>query len=198
MKKTTSISVIISCVTSIALVLSGCTQPLNCTVTNIGGATIGGDFSLMSETGEIVTREDVISRPTFVYFGYTYCPDFCPLDTANMARAVDLLAEYGEETGLLFITIDPERDTPEVLSAYTDSFHDRMIGLTGSAEQVEQAAKAYKVYYAKNEDPAYSEYLMSHSTFTYLVDGAGEYLTHFSHGTSPEEMAEQTACILRS
>lgn len=181
-----------------ALLVSACNQNQNCDVPNVGGAAIGGDFSLISESGETVTRDDVITKPTLVYFGYTYCPDFCPQDAANMARAADLLEEQGIDIGLLFISIDPERDTPEVLKDYTDSFHNKMIGLTGAPEQVDQAAKAYKVYYAKNEDPAYTEYLMAHSTFTYLVDKAGDYLTHFSFGTAPEIIAEKTACIMKN
>lgn len=187
-----------ACVCSVAILVAACNQSLDCVVPNIGGADIGGDFSLINGAGKAVTRQDVITKPSLVYFGYTYCPDFCPVDVANMARANDLIKENNSnhDVGLVFITIDPARDTPQIISEYIKNFSDDMVGLTGSDENIEAAAKAYKVYYAKNNDPSYSEYLMAHSTFTYLVDAAGEYLMHFSHNTPPETIAQQTACIL--
>jgi len=196
MEKTSIRVLLTACVCSVALLVASCNQTPQCNIPNTGGAAIGGDFSLTDETGNLVTREDVITKPTLVYFGYTYCPDFCPQDAANIARAADLLETQDLDVGLVFITIDPERDTPEVLAEYTQNFHDDMIGLTGSAQQVEDAAKGYKVYYAKSNDPSYSEYLMAHSTFTYLVDAAGEYIVHFSHNTPPEVIAEKTACFI--
>ncbi len=161
-----------------------------------GAASIGGPFELVSETGATVTDADIIDRPTMVYFGYTFCPDVCPVDAANMAAAADILAEQGLDVGTAFITIDPARDTPAVLADFTDNLHPDMIGLTGSDEQIAAAAKAYRVFYQKapGDDPAF--YLMDHSAFGYLMTTGNRFLEVFRHGTSPTEMAEATACHL--
>ena len=112
-----------------------------------GSAQIGGPFELVSETGETVTDADVIDKPTLIYFGYTFCPDVCPLDAARNAAAVDILEERGDMVKPVFISVDPARDTPEVLAEFTDYLHPRMVGLTGSPEQVRAASKAYRTYY---------------------------------------------------
>jgi len=166
-----------------------------CGATAVAGGDIGGPFELISETGETVTHEDVITEPTLVYFGYTFCPDVCPLDAARNAAAVDILAEQGISVTPLFITIDPARDTPEVVGEYTDNFHPKMIGLTGSDEQIAAASKAYRTYYSKaDDDPEY--YLMQHSTFTYLVLPDEGFVEFFKQPTPAEEMAEKTACFV--
>ena len=169
---------------------------VNCGSTVVGG-DIGGPFELVSETGATVTDEDIISEPVLIYFGFSFCPDFCPLDAARNATAVDLLAEQGVDVTPVFITIDPARDTPEVMADYTDNFHPKMIGLTGSVEQVDAAAKAYRAYYAKaDNDPEY--YLMQHSTFTYLVLPETGFVEFFRQTDSAEEVAEATACFVRT
>ena len=168
-----------------------------CGATAVAGGDIGGPFELVSETGETVTSADVITEPTLVYFGYTFCPDVCPLDAARNAAAVDILAEQGISVTPLFITIDPARDTPEVVGNYTDNFHPKMIGLTGSDEQVDIASKAYRTYYQKaDNDPEY--YLMNHSTFTYLVTPDQGFVEFFKQPTPAEEVAEITACYVTS
>ncbi|RVT83436.1 SCO family protein [Rhodobacteraceae bacterium CCMM004] len=168
-----------------------------------GAAAIGGDFELVSETGETVTQADVLDRPSLVYFGYTFCPDVCPLDAARNAEVADLVAAQGHDVQPVFITIDPERDTPEVLAEFTDYLHPQMLGLTGSAEQVARASKAYKTYYAKRatDDPDW--YLMDHSVFTYLVLPDHGFVEFFrgapnggSGGVEAEEMAQTVACFL--
>ncbi len=166
-----------------------------CGTTAVGGADIGGPFELVSETGETVTDADMITEPTLVYFGYTFCPDVCPLDAARNAAAVDILAEQGISVTPLFITIDPARDTQEVVGEYTDNFHPKMIGLTGSDEQIAVVSRAYKTYYSKaDDDPDY--YLMQHSTFTYLVLPEIGFVEFFRQPTSAEEVAEVTACFV--
>ncbi|WP_102106645.1 SCO family protein [Oceaniglobus roseus] len=170
-----------------------------------GTASIGGPFTLVSETGETVTDKDVITRPSLIYFGYTFCPDVCPLDAARNAEAVDLLAERGFDVQPVFITIDPARDTPEVLTEFTDYLHPQMLGLTGSPEQVKAASQAYKTYYAKREgdDPDY--YLMDHSVFTYLVLPDRGFVEFFrgapsaaGDGVTAEQVADRTACFLEA
>ncbi|MFQ1701242.1 SCO family protein [Loktanella agnita] len=165
-----------------------------CGSTAVAGGAIGGPFELMSETGETVTDKDVITKPTLVYFGYTFCPDVCPLDSMRNAQAAYLLADQGVDLGTVFISVDPQRDTPEVVRDFTDNFHDDMIGLTGTPEQVAAASQAYKTYYRVQEgDPEY--YLVDHSTQTYLVFPDTGFATFFRRDTTPEEIAATTACF---
>jgi protein SCO1/2 len=166
--------------------------PPDCGV--VAGGDIGGPFTLRSETGAIVTDRDVITEPTLVYFGYTFCPDVCPLDNARNAAAVDLLADHGISATPLFISIDPDRDSVDVVRDYADNFHDKMIGLTGTNAQVASASRAYRTYYQKEEgDPDY--YLVAHSTSTYLVLPEIGFATYFGREDSAEHVAEVTACI---
>ncbi|PUB17201.1 SCO family protein [Yoonia sediminilitoris] len=168
-----------------------------CGTTAVAGGDIGGPFELVNEDGVTVTDADVITEPTLVYFGYTFCPDVCPLDAARNAAAVDILAEQGMSVTPVFITIDPVRDTVEVVREYTDNFHPKMIGLTGSEEQIAAASQAYKTYYNKaDDDPEY--YLMQHSTFTYLMLPDKGFVEFFRQPTPAEEMAEITACHINA
>jgi len=161
-----------------------------------GGATIGGPFTLVSETGETVQDTDIITRPTLIYFGYTFCPDVCPTDVAVMAQAASILEENGAPVNTAFVSVDPARDTPEVVGDFTGLMHDDMIGLTGSEEQVAAAAKAYKVYYQKAEgdDPEY--YLMDHSAFIYLMAPNEGFLQVYRRGETPESIAENVGCFV--
>ena len=162
-----------------------------------GGAAIGGPFELIAPDGRVVTEEDVIDRPVLVYFGYTFCPDVCPFDVARNALAVDILEEQGIDVRPVFITVDPERDTPEVMQDYAADMHPKMIALTGSADQIKTTAQAYKVYYAKGTGEG-EFYLMDHSTFTYLMLPGTGLATYFGRDATPEEMAEQTSCLIAS
>lgn len=162
-----------------------------------GAGAIGGPFTLTAGDGRRVTEADVITGPTLIYFGYAFCPDICPTDLARNALAVDLLAERGVETALAFITIDPERDTPEVASTFAESVHPKMIGLSGSAEDIGEAAKEYRVYYRKaGDDPQF--YLMDHSTFTYLATPGRPFVTFFRSDATPEAIADSVACHVGS
>ena len=166
-----------------------------CGDTAVAGASIGGPFELMSETGALVTDADIITKPTLVYFGYTFCPDVCPLDSARNAQAAYILADEGYDVGTVFITVDPERDTAEVVGDFTDNFHDDMIGLTGTPEQVDAASKAYRTYYRKQDgDDEY--YLVDHSTQTYLMFPDNQFVTFFKRAHTSEQMAETTACFI--
>lgn len=154
-----------------------------------GQEPIGGPFELIDHTGARRTDADYHGKLALIYFGYTYCPDVCPTDLQAIASALDLLGEGGHAVQPLFITIDPERDTPEHLAGYVPLFHPRLVGLTGEADAIRRAARAYKVYYAKVVLPKLSDYAMDHSAFIYLVNADGEYLGFFPPGTSPERMA---------
>lgn len=155
------------------------------------GSAIGGPFNLVDQHGRAVSDADLRGQYLLVYFGYTYCPDVCPTELQTMSRAIDLLGEEGEKVTPVFITVDPERDTVEQLAAYAEHFHPRLVALTGTAEQVAAAAKAYRVIYRKVEDESAAEYLMDHSSIVYLMDPKGRFVTHFGGGTGPEKMAER-------
>ena len=163
----------------------------------VAGADIGGPFELVSETGETVTEADVLSEPALLYFGYTFCPDVCPIDAARNAEAVDLLAEQGHDVTPIFITVDPARDTPEVLREYTDYMHPRMLGLTGTAEQVDDAAASWRVYYSA-QDSGDEYYLVDHTTLTYLVMPGRGLVDFFRRDATAADVAERTACVLDS
>lgn len=158
-------------------------------------ANIGGPFDLIDQTGAPRTDKDFAGTPMLIYFGYTFCPDICPTELAKMARAVDLLQAGGTAAQPIFvtpvfITIDPERDTPEHLAGYVRLFHPRLVGLTGDADAIADIAHAYKVFYAKVESDEFSDYLMDHSSYFYLVDGQGETVGVFPMALTAQELAE--------
>ena len=156
-----------------------------------GRALIGGPFSLVDQNGERVTEATFTGRAKVMYFGYSYCPDMCPLGLATIAAAYDQLTpDERAQVAPIFVTVDPERDTVEALADYVDLFHPALVGLTGTAEEVAAAAGAYRVYYRKAESETATEYLVDHSTFTYLMDGDNDYVTHFGHDVSSEDMVE--------
>ena len=173
-------------------------QFAQCRVNNVMGSanSIGGPFTLVDETGKTVTDKDVITGPTLVYFGYTFCPDVCPLDNSRNAEAVELLEEEGRIVTPVFISIDPTRDTPQSMAEFTDIMHPRMIGLTGAPEQTKAASKAYRTYFKKEEDGDPEYYLVDHSTQTYLVFPKHGFVEFFRRDVSAEEMAKRVSCFV--
>jgi protein SCO1/2 len=161
-----------------------------------GTPLVGGPFRLTDQHGVGVTDEDFRGEYLLIYFGYTYCPDVCPTSLQAMAEAIDALGEHAGRVRPIFFTIDPERDTVEAMQAYVTHFHPRMVGLTGTPEQVAAAAKAYRIYYRKAQDEGMGDYLMDHSSLYYLMGPDGAFLTHFPYGTAPERMAAAIARYL--
>jgi cytochrome oxidase Cu insertion factor (SCO1/SenC/PrrC family) len=162
--------------------------------THSGKALIGGPFTLTNQKGERVTDETFRGKYMLVSFGYTSCPDVCPAELQLMSNALDLLGAKGEKVTPIFVTIDPERDTVSQIAGYVENFHPRMVGLTGTPEEVKTAAGAYRVYYAKSEGASTAGgYLMDHSTFLYLMDPQGQYVTHFPYGITREKLADGIA-----
>jgi protein SCO1/2 len=162
-----------------------------------GIPSIGGAFTLVDHQGRTTTERDLAGKLLLVYFGFTFCPDVCPTELQTMSLALDVLGPAAEQVQPVFVSVDPERDTPVQLAEYLKSFHARFLGLTGSPEQVQAAARAYKVYYAKAkagaDDAAYS---VDHTGFVYLMDRQNRYLAHFAPGTPPERMAERIRAAL--
>lgn len=160
-----------------------------------GSSQIGGPFELVNSQGKTVSDKDVLSGPSLIYFGYTFCPDVCPLDTSRNAEAIDILDERGQTVTPVFISIDPERDTPQAVGEFAENLHDRMIGLTGTPEQVRVASKAYKTYYKAH--PAEDEYyLVDHSTFSYLVLPEYGFVEFFRRDLSADDLADKIECFL--
>lgn len=170
-----------------------------CNATQVAGDgnQIGGPFELVNAQGETVTDADVITEPSLIYFGYTFCPDVCPLDTARNAEAVDVLAERGISVTPVFITVDPERDTPELVGDFAYNLHEKMIGLTGSLAQTDAASKTYRTYY-KAHDKSDEFYLVDHSTFTYLVMPEQGFVEFFRRDVSADAMADRVACFVEN
>lgn len=159
-----------------------------------GSAQIGGPFELVDGDGLTVSDADVITRPTLVYFGYTFCPDICPTDLSRNAIAADLLAERGVDAGQVFVTIDPERDTPDVVKDFTGFIHPDLRGLSGSVEAIADAASKYRVLFQKSDDDE-EFYLMSHSTFTYLMVPGHGFLDFFQSTATAEDVADSVSCF---
>jgi protein SCO1/2 len=154
------------------------------------GMTLGGPFSLTDQNGRAVTESDFAGRFLLVYFGFTYCPDVCPTELGTIASALDLLDGQAERVTPVFISVDPERDTPAAMADYVSRFHPRMVGLTGTPQQVSAAARAYRVFFAKVQRPEMTQYLIDHSSFIYLVGPDGKVRTLFRPETAPEAIAE--------
>ena len=161
----------------------------------LAGAAIGGDFTLTGEDGEEVSWSDFDGQYRTIYFGYAYCPDVCPTDVQRMAQGLRLFEKESPELARqiqpIFITVDPARDTQAVVGEFTDAFHPRLLGLTGTPEQVEKAADVFRVYYQKGEDQPGGGYLMDHSNFTFLFGPDGAPLATLPTDLGPEAVAEE-------
>lgn len=155
-----------------------------------GRGHVGGPFELVDQSGHRRTDADFKGKLLIVYFGYTYCPDICPTDLTQIGLAVDKLGDLGNDVQPLFITLDPERDTPKALAQYVPMFHPRLIGLTGTPEQVRAVADSYMAYYAKYVPSDGGAYLIDHTGVIYLIGRSGEYLGFFPPGTSADRMVE--------
>jgi protein SCO1 len=161
-------------------------------VQSSGAALIGGPFSLVGGDGKPVTDRDFRGRYMLIFFGFTHCPDICPAELQVVAQALEQLGDKAKKVVPIFITLDPERDTPEAMANYVKSFGPNFVGLTGSPEAIAAAAKAYRVAYCKVENKeSAGDYSVDHSALVYLMDPEGRYVTHFSYGLSADQMAEK-------
>jgi len=161
----------------------------------LAGAAIGGPFELVDAAGKTVRWSDFDGKYRIIYFGYAYCPDVCPLDVQRMMQGYNRFKEAEPELAAqvqpLFVTIDPERDTPEVVGEFASAFSDDLVGLTGTPEQVAQAAKAFAVYYEKGEQGEAGGYLMDHSRAAYLMGRKGEPIALLPVEKSGDEVAAE-------
>jgi protein SCO1/2 len=151
-------------------------------------ALIGGAFALEDGDGKTISDQTLRGRPFLVYFGYTHCPDVCPTE---LARISDILAKMGDKAiPALFITVDPQRDTPKIMQDYVSSFDSRIVGLSGSPQAIEAAEKAFRVYARKGQAQAGGDYSMDHSSVVYLMDKSGAFVEAFNAERPPEEAAK--------
>lgn len=162
-----------------------------------GTALIGGPFTLIDKDGKTVTDTDFRGRYMLVYFGFTHCPDICPTGLLLIGNALEQLGSKGQQIAPVFITLDPERDTPAIMGQYVSHFSERLIGLSGSPEQVRQVAEAYKVYYRKTDATPGADYMIDHSGYMYLMGPDGTYLTHFPHQISESALKDGLAKFVR-
>ena len=160
------------------------------TVRTVGEALVGGPFTLTDHSGKRVTDVDFRSRYMLVYFGYTWCPDVCPTELQVISAALDRMGDEAARIKPVFITVDPERDTVAQMADYVGSFHQSLVGLTGSAEEIAAVAKAYRVYYAKAAPDSAGNYAVDHGSLIYLMSPEGKFVTHFTYGTDPDKLAQ--------
>ncbi|MBV8593464.1 MAG: SCO family protein [Caulobacteraceae bacterium] len=155
---------------------------------------IGGPFALQDGNGRTVTSDSLRGKPFLVYFGYTHCPDVCPTELARMA---DALAKMGDKAiPGLFVTVDPERDTPKVMQDYASSFGPAIVGLSGSPQAIGAMEKAYRVYSRKGQAQPDGSYSMDHSSIVYLMDKSGGFVAPLDLDRPPEEVAKELARYL--
>jgi protein SCO1/2 len=151
-------------------------------------ALIGGAFALEDGAGKTISDQTLRGKPFLVYFGYTHCPDVCPTE---LARISDILSKMGDKSiPALFITVDPERDTPKLMQDYVSSFNPAVIGLSGSPQAVEATEKTFRVYARKGQKQPDGDYSMDHSSIVYLMDKNGAFVEAFNVERSPEDAAK--------
>ncbi len=174
-------------------------------VQTTGKTLIGGPFNLTDHTGAPRSDKDFRGKYMLIYFGYSFCPDICPTDLQKMTRALNLVGADASKIQPIFITIDPERDTPEQMKSYVSNFHPTMIGLTGSLSNIDAVKKSYKVYGVKvdeNGKPSKNivgtDYLMDHSPQTFFMDPNGKFISYFRFSTTAEQMATTIIKVLKN
>ena len=174
------------------MMLAGCAQH-GAAATQTGAAAIGGPFSLVDQDGKPVDQHVLDGKWSVVFFGYTYCPDFCPTTLTTLGKAMEQLGPKAKDAQVVFITVDPARDTPAALKTYLSSrvFPKNIIGLTGSDAEIAQVAKGYKVFYQK--EGTGPNYTMDHSTALYVMDPKGNFHSVIADGLTPDQDAQQIA-----
>ena len=166
-----------------------------CRGTMVAGGQIGGPFTLVNGDGQTVTDAQLLTKPSLIYFGYGFCPDVCPMDNARNVAVAEDLAAKGYDVQPVFISVDPKRDTPEMMKDYAANLSPLMVALTGSDEQVRAAAKAYKVFY-NIPNPEDEFYTVDHTTFTYLMLPGRGFMEVFDRDSTEEDMSRRVSCYL--
>ena len=162
-------------------------------VISSGEALVGGEFEATDHNGKRVSDKDFLGKHTLYYFGYTFCPDVCPAELQVISAALGQVPGAADRFQVVFVSIDPERDTPDIMKDYVANFWPGTVGLTGSAEDIRQVAGKFRVYYGKaagKDGEGKDDYLMDHSSIVYLMGPDGKFIRHFAFGTPADEMAK--------
>ena len=186
-------------VTSVMLVVTKNRISYDTTISESQGegvALIGGNFSLVNQDGAAVSDKDFRGRVMMVFFGFTHCPDMCPTATMSFSKILELLGNKSSSVAAIFVSVDPERDTPEVLKEYLKNFDSRIIGLTGTQDQIKNITSVYKAYFAKSEIEESSD-SVDHSGFIYIMDKDGAYVQHFPYDSSVKDIAYAISNLLK-
>lgn len=186
---------------TLSLALLGCSrtepaQALSFEGSDISGTQLGKDLLMVDTEGQTRTLADYQGKVLMIFFGYTQCPDVCPTAMAQAAQTMELLGTQAEEVRVIMISVDPERDTPEILGAYVQAFDPGFIGLTGSPEQLQKTASSFKAFYAKEPGPTPDQYGMNHASSFYLMDREGEARALIRSDATPEDMAHDIRLLL--
>jgi protein SCO1 len=182
-----------------ALLLSGCAPDApKFRASDITGSTFGRDFALTDHTGKPRTLADYRGKAVVMFFGYTQCPDFCPTTMSELAEAMKALGPDADRVQVLFVTVDPERDTKEILAQYVPAFDPRFVGLYGDAAATERTAKEFKVIYQKQPGPVPGTYSVDHSAGAYIFDPKGRLRLYVSYGQGHEVFAHDLRELLRT
>lgn len=186
---------------TLGLALAGCSQdagqPLDFrTGSDITGTGLGHELDMVDTQGHERRLADFEGKALMVFFGYTQCPDVCPTALAQVAQALELLGDKASQVQVIMISVDPARDTPEVLGAYVQAFDPSFVGLTGTPEQLEKTARSFKAFYAKEPGPGPDQYAMNHSSSFYLFDRQGDVRALIRSDSTPEDMAHDIGLLL--
>ena len=188
--------VFILCLILVVLIASGAWLSLRQSdERQIGSELVGGSFELIDQDRNRITNNSFPNKFKIIYFGFTFCPDVCPMGLTTISEALDSLGTKAKHIQPIFITLDPLRDTAEVLKSYKENFHESIIFLTGSEEQVRSVAKLYKVYFQKTNDN--DDYLIDHSAITFIMAPSGGYLKHFGPNATAVEFSNFFNSILK-
>lgn len=184
-------------------ITAGCGQsdpptppPAQFQATDITGAPWGRDFRLIDHTGKTRTLADFRGKLVALFFGYTHCPDVCPTTLSDFATAIRELGAEGEKVQVIFVTVDPERDTPELLARYVPSFNPGFLGMMAAPGELAVLAKEFKVVYQKSSVKSATSYLIDHSAGTYVFDTTGQLRLHIAYGAGPKAIAQDLAALL--
>jgi len=181
-----------------AVLLAGCGEPKpQFKATDVSGLNFSGDFQLTDHNGKPRTLADFRGKVVVMFFGYTHCPDVCPTTMADLAAAMKKLGPDADQVQVLFVTVDPERDTPELLGKYVPAFHPGFLGLRGSTEATARTAKDFKILYQKQPGQTPGTYTVDHSAGSFVFDTQGRLRLYVSYGQGPDVFAHDIGLLLR-
>ena len=183
---------------ALALVLGCAPEAPKFRSTDITGADFGRELALTGHDGKPRVLADFRGKAVVVFFGFTHCPDICPTTLADAAQAMKALGKDAERVQVLFVTVDPERDTPELLAKYVPAFDARFLGLTGDPAAVQKAAKEFRIYYEKRAGKTPGEYSVDHSAQSFVLDPQGRLRLFVRHDRIAQDLAEDLRTLIRS